>query len=54
MSFNSSQGPLVGIEKQIRTGLKFVDPDFLDDYISGKFHDTGRLRILLKMCNNKD
>ena len=31
------QGPLVGIEKQISSGLKFVDPDFSDDYISGKF-----------------
>lgn len=30
------EGPLVGIEKQIRSGLKFVDPDYLDDYISGK------------------
>lgn len=28
------EGPLVGIEKRIKSGLDFVDPDFLDDYVS--------------------
>ena len=29
-------GPLVGIEKQIKGGIDFIDPDDLGDYISGK------------------
>lgn len=34
MVFSTLQGPLVGIEKRIKSGLQFVDPDFLDDYVS--------------------
>jgi len=30
----TGKGPLVGIEKRIRWGLEFVDPEFLDDYVS--------------------
>lgn len=30
----TGKGPLVGIEKRIKSGLEFVDPDFMDDYVS--------------------
>mmetsp|Transcript_31270 Transcript_31270/g.73654 ORF Transcript_31270/g.73654 Transcript_31270/m.73654 type:complete len:251 (-) Transcript_31270:15-767(-) len=30
----TGKGPLVGIDKRIQSGLKFVDPDFFDDYVS--------------------
>eukprot|EP00536_Pseudo-nitzschia_multiseries_P001019 jgi/Psemu1/294249/fgenesh1_pm.13_\ len=30
----TGKGPLVGVEKKIQSGLKFVDPDFFDDYVS--------------------
>lgn len=29
-------GPLVGIEKKINNGLDFIDPDDLEDYVTGK------------------
>lgn len=29
----------MGIEKQIKAGLEFVDPDDLDDYVSGTCND---------------
>lgn len=34
--FATQSGPLVGIEKRIRSGLEYIEPDFLDDYVSGK------------------
>ena len=32
----TGKGPLVQIEKQIKNGLEYVDPDYLEDYVSGK------------------
>ena len=32
----TGKGPLVQIEKQIKGGLEYVDPDDLEDYVSGK------------------
>lgn len=29
-------GPLVGIEKRIRSGLEYIESNYSDDYISGK------------------
>ena len=29
-------GPLVGIEKRIKSGLEYIEPDFFGDYVSGK------------------
>ena len=33
----TGKGPLVGIDKKIRQGLEFIDPDDLEDYLAGKF-----------------
>jgi hypothetical protein len=32
----TGKGPLVGMEKKFRKALDVVDPDSLDDYLSGK------------------
>ena len=50
-------GPLVGIEKQIKGGIDFIDPDDLGDYISGTcscrsdriFHVLLRVEESIKM-----
>mgnify|MGYP005681063333 CR=1 FL=1 len=36
--FSATQklGPLVGIEKRIKSGLEYIEPDFFGDYVSGK------------------
>lgn len=31
-------GPLVGIDKQIKLGLEFVDVDDIDDYVTGRWN----------------
>jgi hypothetical protein len=37
---------LVGIEKQIKAGIDFVDPDDLGDFISGKVNTCPQFQML--------
>ena len=32
----TGKGPLVGIDKQLRKGLDFIDPDDLEIYVNGE------------------
>ena len=39
----TGKGPMVGIEKKIRQALDLVDPDLLDDYVSGTSNHPQRI-----------
>eukprot|EP00980_Cylindrotheca_fusiformis_P009249 scaffold2018_cov113-Cylindrotheca_fusiformis.AAC.3 len=41
----TGKGPLVGIDKLLKLGLDFVDPEYLDDYVTGKSNITVRLLL---------
>jgi hypothetical protein len=32
----TGKGPLVGIDKLLKQGLDFIDPDDLDNYVTGR------------------